>query len=87
MTSQTAVDNNVELESFRVEADVLQILERQGARTLDQLESDLTHIGSAQLLFAIDRLSRSGRIAIGPPRNREYLVRAIPESRYQTTPS
>lgn len=80
MTSQTAVDNSVGLEGFRVEADVLQILDRQGARTLDQLESDLVHIGSAQLLFAIDRLSRSGRIGMGPHRNREYLVWVIPKS-------
>lgn len=80
MTSQNAVDNSAGLEGIRVEADVLQILDRQGARTLDQLESDLVYVGSAQLLFAIDRLSRSGRIGIGPHHNREYLVWVIPES-------
>lgn len=85
MTSQTVAGNAVGQEGFRVEADVLQILEQQGARTLDQLESELVHIGSAQLLFAIDRLSRSGRIAIGPPCNGEYLVWVRPESPYRTT--
>lgn len=85
MISQTIVGNGVGLEGFRVEADVLQILEQQGARTLDQLESELVHVGSAQLLFAIDRLSRSGRIAIGPPNNGEYLVWVMPGSPYRTT--
>jgi len=85
MTSQTVADNHVGLEGFRVEADVLGILEQQGARTLDQLEGELLHVGSAQLLFAIDRLSRSGRIAIGPPSNGEYLVWVIAESPYRAT--
>lgn len=66
--------NPVWAESTAVETNVLEILEHQGTKTLDQLESELIHIGSAQLLFAIDRLSRSGRIAIGPPRKGDYLV-------------
>ena len=44
MTLQTVAHNGDKLEGFRVETDVLQILEQQGARTLDQLESDLVHI-------------------------------------------
>ncbi|MGQ0557575.1 MAG: hypothetical protein ACT4PN_16710 [Nitrospiraceae bacterium] len=86
MTLQTVAHNGDKLKGFRVETDVLQILEQQGARTLNQLESDLVHIGSAQLLFAIDRLSRSGKIGMGPHHNREYLVWVIPESQYQPTP-
>lgn len=80
MISETVGRNTVGSESMTVEMNVLNILERQGAKTLDQLESELMHIGSAQLLFAIDRLSRSGRIAIGPPRKGDYLVWALPES-------
>ena len=68
MILQNFERNPIGAESIAVETNVLDILERQGAKTLDQLESELIHIGSAQLLFAIDRLSRSGRIAIGPPR-------------------
>ncbi|MBX3300953.1 MAG: hypothetical protein KF693_01930 [Nitrospira sp.] len=80
MISQTVGRNTVGSEGIAVEANVLDILERHGAKTLDQLEGELTHIGSAQLLFAIDRLSRSGRIAIGPPRKGDYLVWVLPES-------
>ena len=78
MILQNFERNPIGAESIAVETNVLDILERQGAKTLDQLESELIHIGSAQLLFAIDRLSRSGRIAIGPPRKGDYLVWVLP---------
>ncbi|MFY4730589.1 hypothetical protein [Nitrospira sp. BLG_2] len=76
--------NPIGAERTAVETNVLEILDQQGAKTLDQLESELVHIGSAPLLFAIDRLSRSGRIAIGPPRNGDYLVWLLPESHAST---
>jgi len=66
-------------EIHSVEVNVLDVLRRRGARTLDQLEGELIHIGSAQLLFAIDRLSRSGSIAIGPPVKGDYLVWSMPK--------
>lgn len=75
--------NPIGAESTAIETNVLEILEHQGAKTLDQLESELIHIGSAQLLFAIDRLSRSGRIAIGPPRKGDYLVWLLSESPFE----
>jgi len=78
MTVETVEPNPVGTESTMVETNVLDILKRQGARTLGQLESELFHIGSAQLLFAVDRLSRSGRIAIGPPQKGEYLLWVLP---------
>jgi hypothetical protein len=63
-----------------VDALVLDILEERGARTLERLERELAQIGSAQLLFAIDRLSRSGKISIAPPTKGDYLVWAIPDA-------
>ena len=84
MISPTVELNAPGLEGGAVETNVLQILEHQGAKTLDQLESELVHIGSAQLLFAIDRLSRLGRIAIGPPRQGDYLVWLLPRSSSNT---
>ena len=80
MIAQRLEYNPIGIEGTAVETTVLKILEHQGARTLDQLESELVHIGSAQLLFAIDRLSRVGRIAIGPPRQGDYLVWLLPGS-------
>ncbi|MDK2743102.1 MAG: hypothetical protein H8K03_18540 [Nitrospira sp.] len=78
MMLETVEHNHVKTQSTAVETHVLDILNRQGARTLGQLESELLHIGSAQLLFAIDRLSRSGKIAIGPPQKGEYLLWVLP---------
>ncbi len=79
MVSSAIERNSTRQESIAIESNVLHVLERQGAKTLDQLESELIHIESAQLLFAIDRLSRSGKIAIGPPNKGEYLVWLVPE--------
>ncbi len=78
MSSQTMRQDKDE--DIGVEANILEMLERQGAKTLDQLESELTHIGSAQLLFAIDRMSRLRKIAIGPPRKGDYLVWLLQKS-------
>ncbi|HMU55787.1 MAG TPA: hypothetical protein PKA61_12325 [Nitrospira sp.] len=79
MASQTVGLDEARQEIQSVEVNILDVLRQRGAKTLDQLEGELVHIGSAQLLFAIDRLSRSGRIAIGPPIKGGYLVWAMPE--------
>lgn len=79
MASQTVGLDEARQEIQSVEVNILDVLRQRGAKTLDQLEGELVHIGSAQLLFAIDRLSRSGRIAIGPPVKGDYLVWAMPE--------
>ncbi len=79
MISQTVGLKESTQEIQAVEVNILDVLRQRGAKTLDQLEGELVHIGSAQLLFAIDRLSRSGRIAIGPPINGDYLVWVMPE--------
>ncbi|MGC4096320.1 MAG: hypothetical protein QM706_04330 [Nitrospira sp.] len=79
MIARSREHNPIGIESTAVETSVLEMLEQHGAKTLDQLERELIHIGSAQLLFAIDRLSRIGKIAIGPPRQGDYLVWLLPE--------
>lgn len=57
---------------------ILEVLRERGAHMLDQLGEVLQDIGGAQLLLAIDRLSREGSIGIGPPKNGDYLVWAMP---------
>lgn len=79
MISQTVEPKESAPGTQPVEVNILDLLRRHGAKTLDQLEGELDYVGSAQLLFAIDRLSRSGRIAIGPPVKGDYLVWAMPE--------
>lgn len=61
-----------------IEERILEVLRERGAHLLDQLGEALPDIGSARLLLAIDRLSREGSIAIGPPKNGDYLVWAMP---------
>ena len=80
MMAQTVGRRGAGLEIQTVEGNILDVLQQRGAKTLDQLESELIHVGSAQLLSAIDRLSRSGRSAIGPPKKGDYLVWVLPES-------
>lgn len=57
---------------------ILQLLREHGAQMLDQLDKILPDVGSARVLFAIDRLSRTGQVSIGLPANGEYLVSATP---------
>lgn len=61
-----------------IEEKILVVLIERGAQMLDGLERSLPHVEAARLLLAIDRLSRAGKIAIGPPKNGDYLVWAIP---------
>lgn len=60
---------------------ILSLLQEQGAQKLDDLDKILPDIGSASFLLAIDRLSREGKILLGPPENGDYLVSAIPAAR------
>jgi hypothetical protein len=57
---------------------ILALLHEQGAHKLDDLDKILPDVGSARFLLAIDRLSREGKILLGPPENGDYLVSAIP---------
>lgn len=65
-------------DSQSIEEQILDVLIERGAHLLDHLDNTLPNVGSTRLLLAIDRLSRAGRIAIGPPRNGDYLVWAVP---------
>lgn len=60
---------------------ILTFLQEQGAQKLDHLDKILPDIGSASFLLAIDRLSREGKILLGPPENGDYLVSAISAAR------
>lgn len=81
MTFRTIPESILLSEQQSIDARILEILEEQGAQSLDHLDRNLSDIGSARLLFAIDRLSRTGQILIGPPSNGEYLVSATPATR------
>ena len=61
-----------------IEEEILVVLIEHGAQMLDCLERSMPHVEAARLLLAIDRLSREGKIAIGPPKNGDYLVWAMP---------
>ena len=78
MLSQTIGQEEIVQDSQAIEEEILVALIQHGALLLDHLERILPNIESARLLLAIDRLSRAGRIAIGPPRNADYLVWAVP---------
>jgi hypothetical protein len=55
---------------------VLSILQEHGTQTLDRLGALLPHVNWAQLFLAIDRLSRSGHIALWSPGFGDYLITA-----------
>jgi hypothetical protein len=65
------------LDQQSIDSRILALLEDQGAHLLDELDRILPDVGSARFLLAIDRLSRAGKIRIGPPANGDYLVSAI----------
>ena len=78
MMSQTIGREQIVQDSEEIEEEILVALIQRGALMLDHLEQMLSHIEGARLLLAVDRLSRAGRIALGPPRNGDYLVWAVP---------
>jgi len=78
MMSQIIEREQTLQDSEAIEDEIIVVLIRRGALMLDHLERTLPNIESARFLLAIDRLSRAGRIALGPPRNGDYLVWAVP---------
>ena len=62
------------VESRSIDERILDALRTDGTQTLDRLSHALPAEGWAPLFLAIDRLSRAGKIAIGPPKNGDYLV-------------
>ncbi len=75
ITQRTAVSTRESIDE-----QILVVLIEHGAHLLDEPARALPHIEAARLLLAVDRLRRVGRIAIGPPKNGDYLVWAMPES-------
>ena len=58
-----------------IEQWVLDILEREGMQTLDELGSLLPRGHWARLFLALDRMSRSGRIALWSNGRGDYLAK------------
>ena len=54
---------------------VLQVLEREGMQTLDQLGLRLPSGNWARLFLALDRMSRSGRLALWSTGRGDYLAK------------
>ena len=57
---------------------IVDLLQTNGPQTMDQLANAITGINWAQFFLAVDRLSRSGRVSVWPPRNGDYLVSLKP---------
>ena len=55
---------------------IVETLCRRGPLTLDYLNSLFPKLEEARLLFAVDRLSRVGKIVIAPPHGGDYLISA-----------
>jgi len=66
MTFRTIPESLLVAEQQSIDDRILEILGEQGAQSLDHLDKNLPDVGSTRLLFAIDRLSRTGQILIGP---------------------
>lgn len=62
-------------EGASVEEWVLDVLEREGMQTLDQLGLLLPSENWARLFLALDRMSRSGRIALWSNGRGDYLAK------------
>jgi hypothetical protein len=71
---QTILDRGADL--FSTEQVLLALLKQQGPQTLESLCA-LPDIGSAQVLLAVDKLSRSGAVSIEPLARCEYRVSLI----------
>jgi hypothetical protein len=66
--------NAVALERPSVDEWIVEVLRERGAQTLDHLGGSLPGVNWAQFFLAIDRLSRTGKITLWPPKNGDYLV-------------
>lgn len=60
--------------AYAVEAAILQHLNEQDSATMEELFRSLSRFTLNQLFFAIDRLSRDGKIRLRQPARFTYLV-------------
>lgn len=64
------------VDAYEVETAILRYLAEQGACTSEELFRSLSHFTLNQVFFAIDRLSRDGRVSLRHPTRCDYLVSA-----------
>jgi len=76
MSSHAVANSDGLLEGQSVDEWVLENLRWHGAQTLDHLNAVFPKLEEARLLFAIDRLSRAGKVVISPPKDGDYLISA-----------
>lgn len=65
---------------IKVESAICQHLEEQGSSTMEELVHSLSRFTLNQVFFAIDRLSREGKISLRHPTRFAYLVAAAGSS-------
>lgn len=61
---------------IKVENAICQHLEEQGSSTMEELVRSLSRFTLNQVFFAIDRLSREGKVSLRHPTRFTYLVSA-----------
>ncbi len=64
------------VDAYEVETAILRYLAEQGSCTSEELFRSLSHFTLNQVFFAIDRLSRDGRVSLRHPTRCDYLVSA-----------
>lgn len=74
MNSQVLAGIDRSLDHASIDEWIVETLCRRGTLTLDFLNSLFPKCEEARLLFAVDRLSRAGRIVISPPQGGDYLI-------------
>lgn len=62
--------------AYAVEAAILQHLEEHGSSTMEALFRSLSRFTINQVFFAIDRLSREGKVSLQQPTRFAYIVSA-----------
>jgi hypothetical protein len=62
---------------IEVKTAIFQHLEKQGSATMEELFHSLSHFTLNQVFFAIDRLSREGKVSLRHPTRFAYLVSAV----------
>ena len=74
--------------AYAVESAICRHLEEHGSSTMEELFRSLSRFTLNQVFFAIDRLSREGKISLRHPTRFAYLVSAVGSgSRTQVCPS
>ena len=74
--------------AYEVQAAILRHLDEQGSCTSEELFRSLSHFTLNQVFFAIDRLSREGRVSLRHPTRFDYLVSAaVSGTRNEISPS